>query len=66
LYLPLFRFPAVMLVTVASAIAPSSLHLLTAFFQKETGTHFTLVLYRGVETTGVNDAPMTFPPGDLI
>ena len=36
-----------MLVTVASAIAPSSLHLLTAFFQKETGTRFALVPYRG-------------------
>jgi tripartite-type tricarboxylate transporter receptor subunit TctC len=29
-------------------IAASSFRLLTAFFQKETGTHFTLVPYRGV------------------
>jgi Tripartite tricarboxylate transporter family receptor len=32
----------------SAAIASSSLHQLTAFFQKETGTKFTLVPYRGV------------------
>src|SRR5262249_22765135 len=32
----------------SAGIAASSLRLITAFFQKETGTRFTLVPYRGV------------------
>jgi tripartite-type tricarboxylate transporter receptor subunit TctC len=31
----------------SAAIAAGSVHVLTAFFQKETGTHFALVPYRG-------------------